>query len=182
MALKLHIGCGKRDWHDWYNIDGANLPHIDWPDVTKLPFSDGTVDLIYACHLIAYFDREEIVPILREWRRVLKSGGVLRLATPDMYTLGRLITDPRYNIELNKILGPAYGKMKMNDGFIYHKTGYDWSSIKKILFDTGFIGCVCYDHKKTDHPNTGNRNDQYDDHSASYIDGVLISLNVEATK
>ncbi|MBL7382346.1 methyltransferase, partial [Escherichia coli] len=68
--IKLHIGCGKRDFGpDWDHIDKADFPHIKSKDVTNLPYETGTIDIIYACHLIAYFDREEIVPVLQEWRR-----------------------------------------------------------------------------------------------------------------
>ncbi len=77
--VKLHLGCGKRDFGpSWDHIDMADFPHIKSHDVTKLTYESGTVDLIYACHLIAYFDRDEIVSILKEWRRVLRPGGCLR--------------------------------------------------------------------------------------------------------
>jgi len=168
MALKLHLGCGRRDFGpSWDHIDKADYPHIKSKDVTKLPYESGTVDLIYACHLIAYFDREEIVPILKEWKRVLVPGGILRIATPDFRTIAKLHLQQNCS-NLDQFLGPLYGKM---DG-IYHKTTYDFYSLIELFASIGFKNIRKYDRFKTDHA-------RYDDHSAAMIDGKLISLNVQ---
>ena len=160
--IKLHLGCGKRDFGpDWVHIDSQHLPHIRHFNVKKLPYADGTVKLIYASHLIAYFDRDEIIPILKEWNRVLKPGGTLRLATPNWEVLRKLKAP---------MLGPLYGKM--SEPPIYHKTVYTMHDLLVILSQTGFYKIKKYDHKKTDHAH-------FDDHSAAYFEGKLISLNVQ---
>lgn len=160
--IKLHIGCGKRDFgQGWVNIDSQRLSHVHLHDVTKLPYKEGDVGLIYCSHMIAYFDREEIIPILKEWYRVLKPKGVLRLATPDWDVL-RKMDSP--------MVGPLYGKM--NNPPIYHKTVYDYAGIKSLLESVGFTDVGFYDHKKTDHA-------KFDDHSAAYYNNILISLNVQ---
>lgn len=166
--VKLHLGCGKRDFGpSWVHIDKADFPHVKYKDVTKLPFETGTVDVIYACHLIAYFDREEIIPILKEWKRVLIPGGVLRLATPDFRAMAKIYLRENCS-NLNQFLGPLYGKM---DG-IYHKTTYDLYSLIELLASVGFKDIRKYDRFKTDHA-------RHDDHSAAMIDGNLISLNIQ---
>ena len=166
--VKLHLGCGKRDFGpSWVHIDKADFPHIKYKDVTKLPFETGTVDVIYACHLIAYFDREEIIPILKEWKRVLIPGGVLRLATPDFRAMAKMYLRENCS-NLNQFLGPLYGKM---DG-IYHKTTYDLYSLIELLASVGFKDIRKYDRFKTDHA-------RHDDHSAAMIEGNLISLNIQ---
>lgn len=154
--------CGKRDFgKEWIHIDSQELPHIISKDIMLAGMAPGSVDIIYCSHGIAYFDRDEIIPILQAWKRVLKAGGVLRLATPDWAVLRRLTTP---------LLGPLYGKM--NDPAIYHKTVYDYNSLKKILESVGFKNVSYYNHKKTEHAN-------FDDHSAAYYKGILISLNVD---
>lgn len=166
--VKLHLGCGKRDFGpSWVHIDKADFPHIKYKDVTKLPFETGTVDVIYACHLIAYFDREEIIPILKEWKRVLIPGGVLRLATPDFRAMAKMYLRENCS-NLNQFLGPLYGKMEG----IYHKTTYDLYSLIELLASVGFKDIRKYDRFKTDHA-------RHDDHSAAMIDGNLISLNIQ---
>lgn len=162
--IKLHIGCGKRDFGTgWVNIDAADFPHIHFKDITKLPFDDQSVGYIYSSHLIAYFDRDEIVPILTEWKRVLAPTAKLRVATPDWGVLRRMS---------KPLLGPLYGKM--SDPPIYHKTVYDYAGLKSLLESVGFTDVGFYDHKKTDHS-------QFDDHSAAYYEKILISLNVQCT-
>ena len=82
--MKLHLGCGKRNFgEDWVHIDGGNHEHLHSRDITTLPFKDGTVELVYASHVLEYFDREEAVSILKEWKRVLVPEGTLRIAVPD---------------------------------------------------------------------------------------------------
>jgi len=88
--LKLHLGCGKRNWPGWTNIDGGDFEHLHSRDVINLDYPDNSVDIIYASHLIAYFDRDEIIPILMGWWRKLKPGGILRLATPDFGAMAML--------------------------------------------------------------------------------------------
>jgi hypothetical protein len=80
-------------------------------------------------------------------------------------------------------MGPMYGKMPLNDAFIYHRMVYDERTLTEKLEKAGFTDIHRYDHKTVaEHPNTGNREDYWDDHSAAYIDGTLISLNMECNK
>ena len=89
--MKINLGCGKRNFgKDWIHIDGGDYEHLHSKDIRKLPLEDGVADLIYASHVIEYFDREEIVPILKEWHRVLKPDGILRLAVPDFAVMAKL--------------------------------------------------------------------------------------------
>lgn len=180
--VKLHLGCGVRDFGpEWFHIDGGYYSHVQARDITKLNFPDETVDQIYASHVIAYFDRHEIKPILKEWKRVLKTGGVLRLAVPDFEVMARLYTMDSKRFPLSSILGPLYGKMGMGDKWIYHKTVYDFPSLARVLHEAGFRIVDRYDWRQTDHAHI-------DDHSQAYLPhmdkkrGNLISLNVEAIK
>lgn len=175
--MKLHLGCGKRDFGSgWIHIDKANYPHVTHKSVTYLPFSNDTVELIYASHLFEYFDREEAKQLLQEWHRVLKPKGILRLAVPDFQALCELYMDGQ---GLDKVLGPLYGKI--GDPSIYHKTCYDFQSLTKVLRAAGFTTVSKYDWRNTEHSHI-------DDHSQAYFphmdkeNGKLVSLNVEAVK
>lgn len=195
--VKLHLGCGKRDFgDDWIHIDGGDFPHLHSHDVTQLPFEDNSVDLIYASHLLEYFDREEAVEVLSEWRRVLKyppggPGGVLRLAVPDFETMVILyLWKKEYKLE--SFLGPLYGKMNMEtvhmednrfkeSKTVYHKTTYDLDSLTELLESVGMENIHKYSWKETEHS-------EFDDQSQAFLPhmdkekGILISLNVECTK
>ena len=178
--IKINVGCGWRDFgEDWVHIDGGDYPHLDSKDVFNLPYEDNSVDLIYASHIIEYFDREEVVDTLSEWIRVLKPGGVLRLAVPDFEAMVGLYWSGQY--PLDKFLGPLYGKMPMGDETIYHRTTYDFDSLKSVLESLGMKDINRYDWENTEHS-------EFDDHSQAYVphmdkkNGTLISLNMECTK
>ena len=129
--IKINLGCGWRNFgKDWYHIDGGDYSHLDSHDILNLPFDNGTVDLIYASHVIEYFDREEIVGILNKWKSKLKQGGILRLAGPNFQEIARLYCAQGFG--LDNFLGPLYGKMDMGGKTIYHKTTYDFEGLKFI--------------------------------------------------
>jgi predicted SAM-dependent methyltransferase len=180
--MKLHLGCGWRDFgDDWVHIDGGDYKHLDQQDITKLDYGDNTVELIYASHVLEYFDRDEVMLVLKEWNRVLKPGGVLRLAVPNFETMVRIYLDKDYDLEY--FLGPLYGKMPMDNITIYHRTTYDFNSLSKVLISCGFTDVNRYDWRDYD------IHVKNDDHSQAYMDpkgdkenGTLISLNVEAVK
>lgn len=183
--MNLHLGCWKRYIPGFIHIDLVDLPHIDYKhDVTTLPmFSDESVDLIYASHVLEYFDRQQARLVLKEWGRVLKAGGTLRLAVPDFPALVKVY---EMSGELDNILGPLYGRMeiaahKESGVVIYHKTVYDFASLKRTLEECSFTDVHRYEWRETIHKD-------YDDHSQAYFPhmdkehGLLVSLNIEATK
>jgi len=178
--MKLHLGCGKRNFgEDWVHIDGGTHEHLHSRDITALPFEGGTVELVYASHVLEYFDREEAVDVLKEWKRVLVPEGTLRVAVPDFEAMVRLYVET--SASLDKFLGPLYGRMNMGDKKIYHKTVYDEYSLKALLFENGFRNIVLYNWRDTEHSHI-------DDHSQAYLphmdkeSGALMSLNVECRK
>lgn len=175
--MKLHLCCGKRDFGpDWTHIDMADFPHVKYHDITKLPFEDNSADLIYCCHGIGYFDREEIIPILQEWKRVLKPGGVLRIATPDFDKVIKLSESNSM-----RFISMIYGKWDTGKGFIYYKTGYNFTSLWEVLWSCEFKNIFIYNWLETEHA-------KFDDFSQAYIphmdkeNGTLISLNIQCTK
>jgi len=57
---------------------------ITWNLARGIPFPDRTVDVVYHSHLLEHIDREDARTFLLECRRVLKPGGVIRVAVPDL--------------------------------------------------------------------------------------------------
>lgn len=178
--LKYHIGCGKRYFGpDWVHVDGADYDHINSHDYILRDVPKNSVDVIYASHFIEYFDREEALPLLGIWQQRLKPGGILRLAVPDWDNMVLAVTQNGF--KLKDILGPLYGRMEMNGQLIYHKTVYDYDDLIGILIEAGFKEARGYDWRQTEHA-------EFDDQSQAYLPkmakdtGLLISLNVEATK
>ena len=177
--ININLGCGWRGFgKNWYHVDGGDYEHLDSSDIFNLPFDDNSVDLIYASHVIEYFDREEIADIINEWKSKLKPGGILRLAVPDFAKIVLLYTKGH---DIKDFLGPLYGKMEMGNDTIYHKTTYDFSSLSGLLKSVGIESVERYNWRQTEHS-------EFDDHSQAYIPhmdkekGILISLNVEGVK
>jgi len=179
--IKINMGCGWRDFGDsWIHIDSGDYDHLDYKSITDLnQFADNSIDLIYASHVVEYFDREEVVPLLDEWKRVLKPSGILRIAVPNFKEMSDLYSSGKYT--LDSFVGLLYGKMPMGKQTIYHKTTYDFLSLKKVLESSGYKKVKLYDWRETDHS-------EFDDHSQAYLphmdkeNGVLMSLNVECVK
>ena len=178
--MKFNIGCGWRNFgEEWIHIDGGDYDHIDSKDIFMKDFEKESANLIYASHFIEYFDREEVVPILIRWKDVLKPNGILRLAVPNFEVYAKLYLDNK--ISLDDSLGPLYGKMEMGDDTIYHKTTYDFSSLKRLLEQVGMKNINKYNWRDTDHS-------KFDDHSQAYLphmdkkNGTLMSLNIECIK
>ena len=183
-APKLHLGCGKRRLEGYVHVDLSEFPHVDYKhDLRSLPmFSSNSVELIYASHVLEYFDRTEVVLVLQEWRRVLKQGGVLRLAVPDFEALAEVYVEHR---DLQLVLGPLYGRWPATGSLtIYHKTVYDFPSLSAVLSEAGFVNVRRWDWRRA----FVGEHQGYDDYSQAYIPhmdkehGKLISLNVEADK
>lgn len=153
--MKLHLGCGKRYIPEFIHVDLADYSHIDYKrDVSDLSmFADESVELIYSSHTLEYFDRQEAQEkILPEWYRVLKGGGILRIAVPDIEALIKVYAQYK---DLNKILGALYGrtviKTPQGEKKLYHKTVYDFNSLKEILESVGFRNVHRYDWRQTIH-------------------------------
>ena len=181
--MKLHLGSGSRYLEGYLHIDIADYEHIDIKSsVDKLyTIENGTVDEIYASHVLEYFDRNEVESVLNEWKRVLKKDGVLRIAVPNFEALIKVYQETD---EIEKILGPLYGKWGLSDsGFIYHKTVYDKKSLTELLERTGFSDIGIWDWREVFKNNL-----KYDDHSQAYFphmdkeNGIHVSLNIQCKK
>ena len=82
----VNIGCGST-WHPaWTNLDLRPVsPQVRSWDVSHgLPFAGEQVDACYASHVLEHFTREQAHALLAECSRVLRSGGIVRLAVPDL--------------------------------------------------------------------------------------------------
>jgi predicted SAM-dependent methyltransferase len=188
-STKLHLGCGHRNLgSDWIHIDIADFQHITYKqNVNDLhQFDNESVDLIYASHVLEYFDRYEVESVLKLWYNKLREGGVLRLSVPDFLKLKWVYEDTG---DIENILGPLFGRLDTGDGVIYHKTVYTYKSLRNLLATTGFKDIYYWDWREV-HPHG------YDDHSHAHFPHdpeaiksgnftgkhLPISLNIEAIK
>jgi predicted SAM-dependent methyltransferase len=87
---KLHLGCGKHYLKGYINIDlpfqGQSVMEAKadvYKDIRKLEYDENSVDEIRHHHLLEHFTRQEALKLILQWRKWLKSGGLLVIETPD---------------------------------------------------------------------------------------------------
>jgi predicted SAM-dependent methyltransferase len=176
---KLHLGCGKIRLPGYINVDIQEGPAVDRvADLRALPWENGSVDMVYSCAAIEHFGRREWIGILREWARVLKPGGLLRLSTADFEAA---IERYRETHNLQELLGLLIGGQK--DDYDWHGMIFDFATLKSGLEEAGFRNVRRYDWKQTELGKLG-----IDDFSQAYLPhmdkehGRLMMLNVEANR
>jgi len=83
---RLNFGCGPNPAPGWINADRIEADGIDVRGDIRdgLALPDDDVDAIVAIHALQDLEYFDLVPALRELRRVLRPGGVLRVAVPDL--------------------------------------------------------------------------------------------------
>jgi SAM-dependent methyltransferase len=88
----LNFGCGGTFHPNWTNLDSSSIsPHVIEHDLRKpFPFTDGTFDAVYGSHVLEHFEPAAARNLLLECRRILKPGGIVRLAVPDLEAIVRL--------------------------------------------------------------------------------------------
>ena len=176
--MKLHLGCGKRFIPGYIHVDAVDYPHVDHVStIDSLSFiPDNSVDVIYNCHVLEHFKRNDVPRVLKEWARVLKPGGVLRTSVPDFSKSCQIYLETS---KIENVIGPIFGRQD----YLYniHYNVFDFTSLKKILGEAGFKNINLYDWRKTEHASIDDYSQAYFPHM-SKESGILISLNVECIK
>lgn len=63
-------------------------------DVRRIPVPDETFDIVHASHILEHFGWPYADKVLKEWARILKVGGEIRIAVPNLrYVAKRLLAD-----------------------------------------------------------------------------------------
>ncbi|MEO6811820.1 MAG: methyltransferase domain-containing protein [Isosphaeraceae bacterium] len=85
-GLAVHLGCGGHYIPGMVNADGNLFRKVDlWLDLrNRLPFPDRSCRFVYSSHTIEHLFPYEAIALLREIRRVLAVGGVVRIAVPSV--------------------------------------------------------------------------------------------------
>jgi len=141
-GLRLNLGSGTTPIPGFINVDALDdAPGVDVvADISqRLPFDDGAVDLVYASHLLEHFPTDQVPELLAEWRRVLRPGGVLLVAVPDLEVIARTLVAKRegwFTPPNGPWLGVLYGGQK--DEYDFHKTGFTAPWLAHLMREAGF--------------------------------------------
>ena len=82
--VKLNIGSGSSELPGYTNIDCKRGGEAYPLTLNGKPFEDCSVESIYSSHCLEHFSHRITEQVLREWIRVLKPGGLLQIAVPDV--------------------------------------------------------------------------------------------------
>lgn len=170
--VKLHLG-GWDAKPGWTIVNVEDRPGVDVRgNVTDLSmFADGSVDEIYASHVYEHLSyQDELIQAMNEAARVLKAGGVFKVAVPDLDTICELFLRARGDLNLRFYLQRVMmgGQIEPYD---FHKTSFSEDILTHILAAHGFRNM-----KRV------RSFGLFDDTSDLVVAGVPISLNIECVR
>lgn len=141
MQIRLNIGGGSGpELPGYITVDrktgGEAYPLPAWvttPNATKMQLTDGSVDEVRVSHVLEHFSHRELTNVVTEWVRVLKPGGVLKIAVPDfdkivsMYANG---TDP---------LAESYLMGGHSDANDHHGAIFNEDRLRRLMRMAGLV-------------------------------------------
>jgi predicted SAM-dependent methyltransferase len=157
--IKLHLGCGRNLLEGWINTDfnTAKFQGSDFLDVTeKFPYDDNSVDYIFSEHMIEHINYQDGKFMIEESFRVLKSGGKIRISTPDLKFLINLYTEDKTDLQKRyidySVNHKSYNVSIGIDTFIINNFVRDWGHIfiydektlKSLFESVGFSDVKSY--------------------------------------
>lgn len=125
----------------------AKSHSIEFGDaVHGLPIPASSAEVVYASHVFEHLDRREARLFLREVKRVLTGGGILRLSVPDLHkTISTYIATQDADqmvastlLALEKPHGLVPRLKNLIVGPRHHHWMYDGPSLVRLLCDEGF--------------------------------------------
>lgn len=150
--VKLHLGAGHNVLEGWLNTDrdpAAGCIHLDVSQ--RFPLPDASCSRVFSEHLVEHLPYELGVEMLAESHRVLRHGGRIRVATPDLAVLAgevlghRSAVGERYTAWLRTSYFPgAHGRdatFALNQAMRGwgHKFLYDEATLASTLRAVGFV-------------------------------------------
>ena len=142
----LNIGANCYDSADWFYVIPQRTGHCIRPqqEILRLAhdlegFPDKSVSLVYTSHMLEHtsYGDDFNIQTLREWKRVIRPGGMLFVAVPDLDVLCRMYLDPNMTTEQRLFIARMiYGGQ--TDRYDFHLYGYNEESLAIYLKEAGF--------------------------------------------
>lgn len=165
--ILLNLGSGKvpltkcgyiEGFEDYYEVrvdlDEESNPDI-FSDVKDLHMIvDNSVDAVYSSHCLEHLEFYDVPKCLKEWYRVLKPNGEIRILVPDISTAAKYIAEDKpFNVMYESEVGPIdaldffYGHKQLTQFHPYmaHKTGFTKQSMTDLCIFMGYTHAVYSD-------------------------------------
>jgi len=105
-------------------------------DVRSIPEPDEKYDIVFSSHTLEHFSHKVVDVVLREWTRILKIGGELRLILPNLEFACDSIIKSKGEIDYNAI-NILYGEQTYPKNF--HACGFTQKTLARLLEKMGCL-------------------------------------------
>lgn len=124
--MRVNIGPGRYPLEGYENLDIAE-GRPGYP----LPYESDSVDEVRASHVLEHYGHREALQVLAEWVRVLRPGGVLKIAVPDFKAVAsRYLAGERIPVQAY-VMGGQTGEHD------YHRSIYDADVLRAAMEHVG---------------------------------------------
>lgn len=163
------------------NIEWNKLNAVKFADATRpLPLKDSSVECIYTSHMFEHLSRTGAKNFLKEARRVLKNGGVLRISVPDLrIAIEEYLQFRDADAFMKGILvqAPPISTMKQKislivTGYRHHQWMYDGESLSRLLKEAEFSKVEICKSGNTNILNPGDLNLNEREEQSVFVEGV----------
>jgi predicted SAM-dependent methyltransferase len=169
QKCRLNIGTGHNPLVGWFNTDLEPIRSgVYYLDATvPFPLDDHSIDYIFSEHMIEHLSFECGEFMLAECLRVLRPGGVIRIATPDLRKVISLYSSPALEVARYKAWVQAFSNLPrlprpecLIINHIMHAWGhrfiYDESTLSTVMLRAGFVNIFRFNVMESDEPELRN--------------------------
>lgn len=176
MTNKIQFGCGGNQIDRWENYDSE-------VDISQpLPREDNSYDFVFAEHVVEHLDPPRAFRFFMECHRILKPGGVFRVAVPSVARIYQEADDTY----LNWLVEMGYGEATKEDAIKsivlnhYHLSAWTYELLDLFLLAAGFKQRVEEKVGESDHPELTN----IEGHGEviGHHNNLIETIVIEATK
>jgi predicted SAM-dependent methyltransferase len=136
----VQLGSGRRPKAGWINVDVVgNDADVPLNLSRSLPFEDATIDAIFHEHLLEHLTVEAGFSLVEESYRVLRPGGIIRMAVPDAEAYVRGYATRDGTLERLRPNRPT-AMLAAQEVFLGHghRTAYDFETLALLLAAAAF--------------------------------------------
>lgn len=126
--MKLDLGAGPISPEGYKPVG-----HEHGSEIYPLPYDDNSVDIVRCSHCLEHFPQNKAVEIVREWARVLKPGGKLRIAVPDFGKIAQGYVDGQNQPTAGWVMG---GQLDTDD---FHRSIFDREQLRGLFAAAGLV-------------------------------------------
>ena len=143
--LQLNLGSGTTRMKGYVNIDKYSKEADLHIDVAELPYADNTVDKIYTAHMVEHVTLQEFQKMLKEWRRILKVGGLLVIRCPNIEVYLKRWLAGDYKLRWGEGLNWLLGLVSKGEGHV-NRNFFTAKRLKQIVGSADFKikSCTTY--------------------------------------